>query len=167
MRCNHFLINLNFLSVVEAGKSSVGAVEFAWRAISLTSVKNISSQVGILISYLAVDILVTIMWVREVSPGTGALSHRGARVASFDGRWLWSGATVHSWGLQKLRSKFWMENLKFEVSYAPLGFEHTYLPKVLLLHLLLPGCIVACPRRSSRRKDTVVGWELHSNTPGI
>ena len=31
-----FQINLNFLSVVEAGKSSVGAVEFAWRAISLT-----------------------------------------------------------------------------------------------------------------------------------
>ena len=41
-----FQINLNFLSVVEAGKSSVGAVEFAWRAISLTSIKRISSQVG-------------------------------------------------------------------------------------------------------------------------
>ena len=46
MRCNPFLINLNFLSVVEAGKSSVGAVEFAWRVISLASNKNISSQVG-------------------------------------------------------------------------------------------------------------------------
>ena len=33
-------INLNFLSVVEAGKSSVGAVVFAWRAISLASVKK-------------------------------------------------------------------------------------------------------------------------------
>ena len=39
MRCNPFIINLNFLSVVEAGKSSVGAVEFAWRAISLASKK--------------------------------------------------------------------------------------------------------------------------------
>ena len=59
-----------------------------------------------LILYLTVDILVTIMGVREVSPRTGALSHRGARVTSFYWRWLWSGATVHSWWLQKLRSKF-------------------------------------------------------------
>ena len=41
-----FQINLNFLSVVEAGKSSVRTVEFAWRAISLTLIKNISSQLG-------------------------------------------------------------------------------------------------------------------------
>ena len=56
MRCNPFLINLNFLSVVEAGKSSVGAVEFAWRAISLAS-KKIFPHKWVLRKHVETDIL--------------------------------------------------------------------------------------------------------------